>query len=38
MVAIETFFNRFSSVLDRDPALIINYHETHVSSRKKLKF
>jgi hypothetical protein len=36
-VAIEAFFDCFSVVPDRDPALIVNCDETHVSSRKKFK-
>jgi hypothetical protein len=30
----KTFFDRFSGDLNRDADLILNCHETHVSSRK----
>jgi hypothetical protein len=36
-VAIQVFFDRFSEILNRHPALILNCDETHVSSRKKFK-
>jgi hypothetical protein len=35
--AVQIFFDRFSQILDRDPALILNCDETHISSRKKFK-
>jgi hypothetical protein len=35
--AIRDFFEKFSGELDRDPHLILNCDETHVSSRKRFK-
>jgi hypothetical protein len=34
---IRTFFDKFAGLMDRDPALILNCDETHISSRKKIK-
>jgi hypothetical protein len=36
-VAISTFFQKYADALDRDPRLILNCDETHVSSRKYFK-
>jgi hypothetical protein len=34
---IRTFFERFELMLNRDPMLILNCDETHISSRKRFK-
>jgi hypothetical protein len=37
VAAVRIFFDRFSITLKRDPRLILNCDETHISSRKRFK-